>query len=45
MFRFNLRKMRNQKPVTKRDINRQGILNIVLGLAIWFILAIIFKYF
>lgn len=37
--------MRNKKPITKKDINRQGTFNLFLGLAVWVILVLIFRYF
>jgi len=33
--------MKNRKPITKQQMNRQGIFNIVLGFVIW--LVVMFK--
>jgi hypothetical protein len=33
--------MKNRKPITKQQMNRQGIFNLVLGFGIW--LVVMFK--
>ena len=37
--------MKKRKPITKEQINRQGIINLVLGFIVWIILMFYLKVF